>query len=416
MSTVEPATTLTTYQMTPQERRSSASLATLYGLRILGLFMVLPVFVIEAKAYEGGQDQTLVGWAMGLYGLVQAALQIPYGLAADRFGRKRVIVLGLLIFAIGSFWGATTHSIYGLAWARALQGAGAISAAVSALLADQTRNVVRTKGMAIIGISIGLMFALSLVIGPLLGRWGGLPLIFAVTGCLAMGGVAVVLFWTPVEQTHMEEQPVEAGLSQPAEINLSKLLMSPELLRLNIGVFLLYASQLATWVALPSLLEQAGLPVSDHGWLYLPVVLLSFLFMGLSLFRLERMGYLKQLFLGSIAVVLLVQLGLMWQAAGQPNLFSLGVLLFLFFCGFNILEATQPSQATRLTPVQARATVLGVYNTLQSLGIFAGAVCGGWLMKQLGAQGVFSACALAMLIWLLAAWKMSPVTAPRDRY
>jgi len=395
--------------MTPLERRASVSLAMIYALRMLGLFMVLPVFMIEARHYDGGADASRVGLAMGLYGLVQACLQIPFGLAADRWGRKRVIVLGLLIFALGSVIAALATSVTGLAWGRALQGGGAISAAVTALLADQTRDEVRTKGMALIGGSIGLMFALSLVMGPLLSSWGGLPAIFWVTCGLALGGVAVVLGWTPAETY----RPASSTSPQDARATW-RILISPELLRLDAGVFILYAVQIATWVAVPALLVQAGLSTGQHSWLYLPVVLLSFVFMGLSLFRMERKGWLRPLFLSCIAMVLCVQLGLLFVSSRQPDVWSLGVLLFLFFCGFNVLEASQPSQASRLAPPSVRGAALGVYNTLQSLGIFAGGAAGGWVAKQLGSQGLFLGCAALMALWLVLAWGMRFMPATQE--
>lgn len=394
--------------MNALERRASFSLALIYALRMLGLFMVLPVFTLEARHYEGGNDPTAVGLALGLYGLVQAALQIPFGLAADRFGRKRVIVAGLLLFALGSVVAALATSVTGLAWGRALQGGGAISAAVSALLADQTRDSVRTKGMALIGASIGLMFALSLVVGPLLSAWGGLPGIFWITSVLAVGGIAVVMWWTPAEV------PGPPEMAHSSTVSVWTVLRMPDLARLNLGVFILYTVQLATWVAVPALLIQAGVEKSLHGWVYLPAVLLSFVVMGATLFPMERRGRLRPLFLVSIASVMLVQAALIWQAMGSPSLAVIGFLLFVFFCGFNVLEASQPSLASRLAPAATRGTVLGIYNTLQSLGIFAGGALGGWLAKSQGAQGLFMACALLMALWLVVAWGMAPPrpTAP----
>ena len=394
--------------MNALERRASFSLALIYALRMLGLFMVLPVFTLEARHYEGGNDPTAVGLALGLYGLVQAVLQIPFGLAADRFGRKRVILAGLLLFALGSVVAALATSVAGLAWGRALQGGGAISAAVSALLADQTRESVRTKGMALIGASIGLMFALSLVVGPLLSAWGGLPGIFWITSVLAVAGIAVVLWWTPAEV------PGPPDTTHSSSVTVWAILRLPDLARLNLGVFILYTVQLATWVAVPALLIQAGVEKSLHGWVYLPAVLLSFVVMGATLFPMERRGRLRSLFLVSIGSVMLVQFGLIWQSMGTPSLAVIGFLLFVFFCGFNVLEASQPSLASRLAPAATRGTVLGIYNTLQSLGIFAGGALGGWLAKSQGAQGLFMACALLMALWLVVAWGMAPPrpTAP----
>ena len=383
-------------RMTAAERRASASLAAVFAARMLGLFLVLPVFALEAARYPGGTDPALIGLAMGIYGLTQGVLQIPYGLASDRFGRKRVIVLGLLVFAAGSLLGAWAPTLHWLVAARALQGAGAISAAVTALLADQTRDVVRTKAMAMVGASIGLMFAVSLVAAPAAAAHIGLSGLFAVTGLLAVLCMAAVGWWTPPEpQLHAD---VPRG-------RVADVLALPALVRLNVGVFVLHAVQLAMWVALPSLLVQAGLAKADHWKIYLPAVLASFVVMGFTLFPLERRGYLRAVFLVSIGLVGLVQLGLALMAphAGLP---ALAVLLFLFFCGFNVLEATQPSLASRLAPAQARGTAMGIYNTLQSLGLFAGGVVGGWLAKHVGVAGLFAACAAMMVLWLVVAWPM----------
>ncbi len=393
--------------MTPLERRASFSLSAIYAVRMLGLFMVMPVFALEARHYMGGDDPSTVGLALGIYGLVQALLQLPMGWAADRWGRKRVIVLGLVLFGIGSLLGMAATTVEQLAWARALQGGGAISAAVSALLADLTRDDVRTKAMAMIGASIGLMFALSLVLGPFLNHAGGLTLIFAVMAALAVAGVWIVLFWTPPE-------PGAHATPQAAPGQLRGLLLSADLMRLNLGVFVLYAVQISTWVGLPFLLVQAGLPVSDHGWLYLPVVLMSFVVMGVTLFPMERKGRLRGLFLFSIALVMVVQMGFAHQSLGDVHWLTLGIWLFLFFCGFNVLEASQPSQASRLAPTAVRATVLGVYNTLQSLGIFAGGAVGGLLSKKIGVTGVFAINAALLAVWLLAAWGMRVAAVHRS--
>ena len=395
----KPSVTLPTLdesRMQPDERRAAFSLASIYAMRMLGLFMVMPVFMLEARHYEGGDDLSAIGLAMGMYGLVQAVLQIPFGMAADRFGRKRVIYLGLALLALGSIVGAMATSVTGLALGRALQGGGAISAAVTALLADQTRDAVRTKGTALVGASIGLMFALSLVLGPLLSSWGGLSAIFALTLVLALCGVTIVRFWTPSEPA----LPAAGRVRH----SLWGLLLHRDLVRLNFGVFALYAVQLASWVSIPALLIQAGVASVDHGWVYLPAVLLSFVVMGVTLFPMERRGLLRPLFLGCIVLVLLVQVAWGMLALSSPPLWLLSVLLFLFFCGFNVLEASQPSLASRLAPTGARGSALGVYNTLQSLGIFAGGAMGGWLLKSVSASGVFMTSAGLMLLWLLVAW------------
>ncbi|MBI3532609.1 MAG: MFS transporter [Burkholderiales bacterium] len=388
--------------MTPVERRASLSLAAIFALRMLGLFLVLPVFALEAARYPGGDDPARVGLAMGIYGLTQGLLQLPFGMASDRLGRKRVIVAGLLLFAAGSVVAALADTLLGLTLGRALQGAGAVSAAVTALLADQTRDEVRTKAMALVGASIGLMFALSLLLAPLLVSWVGLSGLFTLTAALALGGVAVVIWLVPPEPHQHKDMP---------RGRLSEVLTHAGLLRLDFGVFVLHAVQLAMWVAIPALLVQAGLPKADHWWVYLPAVLASFVVMGTTLFPLEKRGYLRAVFLAAIGLIGLVQLGLLWSAQA-PSIAVLAVLLFVFFCGFNVLEASQPSLASRIAPAHARGAALGVYNTLQSLGFFAGGAVGGWLVKSTGVHGLFVACTIGMALWLLVAW---PMKAPSGR-
>ncbi len=381
--------------MTPLERRASVSLASIFALRMLGLFLVLPVFALEARKYPGGDDPALLGLAMGIYGLTQGLLQLPFGMASDRFGRKRVIVIGLLIFAAGSFWAAAATDLQALLIGRSLQGAGAVSAAVTALLADLTRDEERTKAMAMVGASIGLMFALSLVLAPVLAAAVGLAGLFAITGVLALLGVAVVIWGAPAAPAM---QPGPRG-------RLVDVLHHAGLMRMNFGVFVLHAVQLAMWVAVPALLVQAGLPKDSHWQVYLPAVLGSFVLMG-GMFALERRGRLKQVFLAAILLIAAVELGLLALSSGTPRLMPLAGLLFAFFCGFNILEATQPSLVSRLAPMQMRGTAMGVYNTLQSLGFFVGGWAGGGLVKSWGSQMLFVCCAAAMLLWWLVALPM----------
>jgi MFS family permease len=388
--------------MTALERRSSISLALIFALRMLGLFLVLPVFALEARKYPGGDDPALVGLAMGIYGLTQAVLQLPLGMASDRFGRKRVIVLGLLVFAGGSLLAALADSLTGLLVGRALQGAGAVSAAVTALLADQTRDAVRTKAMALVGGSIGLMFAVALVAAPALAAAVGLAGLFGLTCGLALAGVAVVIWWVPPESAQHDAQAPRGRLAD--------VWAHADLLRLNLGVFVLHTVQLSMWVAVPAMLVQAGLDKDHHWQVYLPAVVLSFGAMG-GLFALERGGRLRAALLGAIALVLLVQAGLGWLAASgsTPTLWVLGPLLFLFFCGFNALEASQPSLVSRMAPASLRGAALGSYNTLQSLGLFAGGALGGALVKWAGAPGLFAATSLLTALWLVLTWPLRPV-------
>lgn len=380
--------------MTSSERRASASLASIFALRMLGLFLVLPVFALEARKYPGGDDPALLGMAMGIYGLTQALLQLPLGMASDRFGRKRVIVLGLLVFAAGSFWAASASTLQALVWGRSLQGAGAISAAVSALLADLTRDEVRTKAMALVGASIGLMFAVSLVAAPVLNAFLGLHGLFALTGGLALVGVLVVWRAVPAE-------PDKHVLQE--RLGLREVFKHPGLRRLNFGVFVLHAVQLSMWMAVPALLVQAGLPKEVHWHVYLPAVGLSFILMG-GLFALERRGHLKAVLRVAIALMAMVQLGLVWQVQASPALWPMGVLLFVFFVGFNIMEASQPSLVTRMAPSQIRGAAMGTYNTLQSLGFFVGGSLGGLLVKSGGPHVLFMTTAAALLVWLAVVW------------
>ena len=382
--------------MLPSERRASLSLAGIFALRMLGLFLLLPVFALEARHYPGGDDPALIGLAMGIYGLTQGLLQIPFGMASDRFGRKRVIVGGLLVFALGSFLAAAAPSLEWLLAGRALQGAGAVSAAVTALLADQTRDIVRTKAMALVGASIGLVFSLSLVAAPPLVKAIGLHGLFALTGVLALGAIGVLLWITPVAPAL---KPVGRG-------GLLEVLRNRALLRLNLGVFVLHAVQLAMWVAIPAMLVQAGLAQAAHWQVYLPAVLGAFIVMGATLFPLERRGYLRAVFISSVALLFTVQLALLWIGSGAPRVWQLAAVLFVFFCGFNILEASQPSLVSKLAPPQLRGAALGVYNTLQSLGFFVGGALGGILLKRAGTQALFAGCALAMLGWLVVCWGM----------
>jgi MFS family permease len=389
--------------MTPDERRSSAALAAIYALRMLGLFIVLPVFALEARRYPGGEDPALIGLAMGAYGLTQALLQMPLGMASDRFGRKPVILMGLAVFAAGSALAAWAPSVQWLLAGRALQGAGAISAAVTALLADLTRDAVRTKAMALVGISIALMFAVSLVAAPALVPHVGLSGLFLITLALSLTAMAVVAWGVP---------PEPARHAPASRASLQEVLRQPDLLRVNVGVFALHAAQIMTWLSVPALLVQAGLDPARHWHAYLPALAVSLLVVGGFLFRLERQGHFRAVYLGTIALLGLVQLGFLTQL-DQPSVPVLGALLCLYFVGFNTQEASQPSLASRLAAPHQRGTALGVFNTLMSLGIFVGGALGGIVASTWGAPGIFCASAGLLAIWLLAAWGMRPGMAER---
>ena len=388
--------------MTRTEVRAAASLTSLYALRMLGLFLILPVFAVHAVQLEGGDNRTLVGLALGIYGLTQCLLQIPFGMASDRYGRKRVIIFGLVLFVIGSFVAAAAQGMWVTILGRALQGAGAISAAVTAFAADLTREQHRTKTMAAIGSSIALMFALSLVAAPALYTLVGMAGIFALTGTLAAGAIWVVIYVVPPEPAH--DGP-HSNSRQVSVADIGKVLAMPELLRLNLGIFVLHLVQLAMFVVVPtSLMRKSGMPVDTHWKVYLPVVVASLVLMVPPIIMAER-GRMKLVFLSSVAAVGLTQVGLLF---GLHSTAAVIALLTVYFTVFNVLEAALPSLVTRFAPGELRGTAIGVYNTSQSLGLFAGGALGGWLAQSWGETSVFVVGTALCALWLLAAWAMNP--------
>lgn len=395
-------------RLTPAEKRASIGLASIFGLRMLGMFLILPVFALYAPTLEGGYDHFLVGMALGAYGLTQALLQLPFGILSDRIGRKKVIIGGLVIFALGSFVAAFSDNIYWVIAGRVIQGAGAISAAVTALLADLTREEHRTKAMAGIGITIGISFAISLVLGPVLNKLIGVPGIFALTGMLALLAIPVVRYYIPDPKASHFHADAEAN---PAR--LKDVLRDPQLLRLNYGIFALHAAQMAMFVAVPvMLLQGAGLPADHHWWVYLPVLLLSFILMVPAIIYGEKRDQLKPVFIGSVALMLVAQMSLM---TAQASIWGLSAALLLYFIAFNVLEASLPSLISKLAPASAKGTAMGVYNTAQALGLFTGGALGGWLAKQYGFGASFAFCGVLMGGWLLLALGMQTPPAVRTR-
>jgi MFS family permease len=385
--------------MSALELRGSLSLASLFALRMLGLFLILPVFAVHAMQLEGGESQMLVGIALGAYGLTQGFLQIPFGMASDRYGRKRVIVIGLLVFALGSFVAAWASDINMVILGRALQGAGAISAPVTAFAADLTREEHRTKAMAMIGGSIGLMFALSLVAAPALYPVIGMSGIFELVGFLSLAAIWVTLAVVPPEPRGVAD---EARRVRPEA--LVAVLRNVEQLRLNFGIFSLHAVLMAIFVVIPvALVRHGGVPLGEHWKIYLPVVLGSFALMLPPLLYAERRGWMKLLFMGAIGLLLVVEIGL---AAGYRNLYATVALLLAFFVAFNILEAALPSLVSRVAPAASRGTALGVYNTTQSLGLFVGSAVGGWLAGRFGDAAVFVFGTAIVALWLGVAARM----------
>lgn len=381
--------------MTSLEKRATFGLASIFMLRMLGLFLVLPVFSIYAE-HLANSTPLLIGLALGVYGLTQALLQIPFGAASDRFGRKPVILLGLIIFIIGSITAANATTIEGVIIGRALQGGGAIAAAVIALLADLTREEQRSKAMALIGISIGGSFILSLLIGPLLNGWIGVPGIFWLTALLAVVGIFALFTWVP---SPIRRVPVKGGRSLTRQIG--EVLKTPELLRLDFGIFALHCVLTAVFVVVPlALVHQVKLGASHHWQIYLPVMLLSIALMVPFLLMSERKGALKPVFVGSISMLVVSQAILF---AGYRHFWGIFAGLLAFFAAFNLLEATLPSLVSRTAPVDSKGMAIGVYNSFEFFGAFTGGTLGGWLYGQYSQQGVFAFAALVLLAWVLVA-------------
>ncbi len=382
-------------RMTSLEWRASMGLASIFGLRMLGMFIILPVFALYAAQLPGGNDKTLVGIALGAYGLTQAILQIPLGWLSDRVGRKPVIMGGLVIFALGSFVAATATDIGWVILGRIIQGAGAISAAVIALTADLTREQHRTKAMALIGMTIGITFSASMILAPVLYPVIGVPGIFAMTGVLALLAIAVVQWIVPNAAL-----PQDIGPNAPFAVVLRHV----ELLRLNWGIFVLHAALMAIFVVIPPALVQDGLPQGEHWKLYLPVMLGSFILMVPGVV-LSRGKWRKSVFLVSVAVLFLAQPALM-AGLGLGSVTGIAVALTIFFVAFNVLEASLPSLVTVVAPPGAKGTATGIYSSIQFFGAFSGASLAGVLSKYWGPDAVPVLCAGLTAIWLMVAWPM----------
>ncbi|HFD78776.1 MAG TPA: MFS transporter [Gammaproteobacteria bacterium] len=362
---------------------------------MLGLFMILPVFALYADRLEG-TTPALVGLAIGIYGMTQAFLQIPYGLISDRIGRKPVIVFGLLVFAAGSVVAAMGDTIYMVIAGRALQGAGAIAAAVMALTADLIREEHRVKAMAIIGMSIGASFSVAMVLGPLLNSWIGVPGIFWLTALLSLGGIAVVLFLVPTPVVSRVHRDAEAVPSQFLSV-----LRDPQLLRLDLGIFSLHMILTASFVVLPlALRDVAGLPSAKHWEVYLPVMLLSLPMAIPFIIQAEKYRRMKQVFVGAVVVIALAELGLYEFHSG---VLGIAFLLFVFYAAFNLLEAILPSLIAKMAPPDRKGTAMGFYSSSQFFGAFVGGSVGGWLHGRFDLGAVFLFCALMALVWLVFA-------------
>lgn len=383
--------------LNPFEKRTAISLSLVFALRMLGLFMIMPVFAIYGQDLIG-YSPLWVGFAIGAYGLTQALLQIPAGMLSDKIGRRPVIYGGLIIFAVGSIVAALSESVYGVTLGRALQGTGAIASAVLALAADVTREQQRPKVMGMIGVSIGLAFAVAMVAGPLLAPFIGLQGLFFITACGALVGIAIVHFLVP----HViNKAPRRETVAIPSLI--ISLVKQPQLLRLNLGIFILHLSLTALFVTLPLQLQKMQLPANDHWHLYLPALLMSFLLIIPMLIVAAKKQKNKHFYLFSIA---LMALSLIAMAFTEQSVILMFFVMLLFFTAFNFLEASLPAFVSMLSPAGTKGTAMGIYSTSQFLGAFIGGIVGGLSYKLLGSGGLFLCLAGLMVIWFVLSFNM----------
>lgn len=388
-----------TSPMTTLEKRATLSLASIYALRMLGLFMILPVLSLFAEQMEGATP-LLIGLAISVYGLTQALLQIPFGLMSDRFGRKKIIIIGLILFAAGSMVAAVSTTIYGVLIGRAIQGGGAIAAAIMALVADLTQEVHRTKAMATIGASIGISFGVAITLGPVLAGYVGVSGIFGLTAILALLAILVVLFVVPNPKKSIVHCDAELVPAQ-----FFNVLKNPDLLRLDYGIFILHLCLTASFVVLPLLIRDAGLVPENHWKVYLPVLITSMAVIVPFVIIAEKKRQMKKVFIGAIVTLVLANTGLFLYSS---ELLGLIGFLWLFFCGFNLLEATLPSLISKTAPGDLKGTAMGAYSSSQFMGAFVGGVSGGWFYGAFGAEQVFLFCAVASCTWVIIALFMTP--------
>jgi predicted MFS family arabinose efflux permease len=391
-------------RMSSRELRASLSLASIFGLRLFGMFIVLPVFALWAQG-RPGWSLSLVGIAMGAYGLTQGLLQIPYGWLSDRHGRKRLLYVGLALFSAGSFVCALAPTPWTLILGRVLQGAGAVSGVAIAMAADLTRETQRTKAMAIIGSTIGAVFALSFIAAPILERAVGVPGIFAMTGVLALVAIAVVRWAVP-------DAPPLGHV--PGREAFFRVLRTPELIRLNVGIFALHAVLMAMFVVVPVALANAGLPASEHAWVYLGAVGVGFVLMLPAVVG-PFASRERAVFLVSVAAI---GVSLALLTFELSSLTGIVAALVIFFAGFNVLEAKLPALVSRAAPREATGAATGVYSSVQFLGTFFGAAAGGAIAQHAGFAAVLATCLAVTAAWLAVAWNMGefvPAPSPASR-
>lgn len=380
------------------EKRSAFTLASIMSLRMLGLFMVLPLFSLYARQLTDATP-LLIGLAMGIYGLTQAIFQIPFGALSDKVGRKKIIVLGLVIFALGSIIAACSTTIWGMMIGRALQGAGAVGSTIMALLADLTRETQRTKAMAIMGMTIGMSFSLAMLIGPVLNPWIHVNGIFWLAAGLSALGILVLCVWVP----HPEKTEWHAD-AEPERHSFFAILKNKELMRLNWGIFLLHAVFTASFVVIPiSLQTLAGLSANQQWTLYLPALIFAFVGSIPCIIIAEKKQRLKQFFFSAIVLLGISEL-LLWRMSDSLAISAIGISLF--FLGLSVLEAFLPSLVSRTAPAARKGTALGIYSCAQFLGIFVGGSLGGWLYGAVGLTNVYLFCTSLTVLWAAIAFHM----------
>ncbi|WP_318369517.1 MFS transporter [Enterobacter sp.] len=385
------------YKMTPGELRATWGLGTVFSLRMLGMFMVLPVLTTYGMALQGASE-ALIGFAIGIYGLAQAIFQIPFGLLSDRIGRKPLIVGGLAIFVLGSVIAALSDSIWGIILGRALQGSGAIAAAVMALLSDLTREQNRTKAMAFIGVSFGVTFAIAMVLGPIITHQLGLHALFWMIAALATAGIALTLWVVPDSKNHVLNR--ESGMVKGC---FSQVIARPKLLKLNFGIMCLHILLMSTFVALPGQLEAAGFAAADHWKIYLATMLISFISVVPFIIYAEVKRRMKRVFVFCVALLLVAEI-ILWGAG--PHFWEQVLGVQIFFIAFNLMEALLPSLISKEAPAGFKGTAMGIYSTSQFLGVAIGGSLGGWVDGLFDSQTVFLAGALLAMLWLLVASTM----------
>ncbi len=379
--------------ITPVERRTVAALAGIFALRMLGLFMILPVFSIYAEQLDN-VTPTLIGIALGIYGLTQALLQIPFGFASDYFGRKPIIIIGLCLFILGSLVAASSTSIYGVILGRSLQGASAVGCVIMALVSDLTREEVRGRAMAIIGITIGVSFALSMILGPFLQEFGGVRGIFGITAILSLLAIIMLVFFVPTPKMRAPNNETIPTLRL-----IPKVFIHPELSMLNFGVLVLHASLISLFLKIPLALQGFGYSDGQMWQFYLPVFLGSLVATVPCLLLLENKNKAKSALIAVALILLGSELGILYFF---DNSWGLGLCLWGFFTAFNTLEASLPALVSKLAPSGWKGTALGIYSSAQFLGLFIGGLAGGWLDANYGMVAVLVLCILMAVVWI--AW------------